>query len=86
MTTPSREPDSIDLEIAALEQHWAEQGASRESRAQEARRKRMEERRERFRSGAWKPWHYCRQCARAILTLDPSLVCEQGRHFEQWWV
>ena len=76
----------IDREIRDLEACWGQEDDDRTRRAAEAQREHLEMRRARLRSGEWKPRHRCPQCLRAILTMDPSLVCEYAKKDgDQWW-
>jgi hypothetical protein len=79
--------DAIDKEIQGLMTSWTEETEEQKQREAQAQREHLERVRERLRSGKWKPWgHVCPVCLRAILTLQPELVCEEGRrNGAHWW-
>jgi hypothetical protein len=79
--------DAIDRQIQELEAGWAAEEAQQKQREAEAQRAHLEKRRASLLDGSWKPWgHRCPRCLRAILTMDPSLVCEQGnQQGTHWW-
>jgi hypothetical protein len=79
--------DHIDGQIAALEAGWAAEDAEQGQRQAEAQQEHLKKVRARLLSGEWKPYgHRCPACLRAILTMDPSLVCEQGKQQgTHWW-
>jgi hypothetical protein len=76
----------VDSEILDIREDWANQEQEREQQRAEALRLRLEKRRETLRNREWKPDCTCDDCLRAVLTLDPSTVCEQGKRRGQWWL
>lgn len=79
--------DTIDDEITALKARWAAEEEERKERQAQAQLAHLEKTRDSLRSGEWEARHICRcnRCLRAILSCDPTLVCEQGARGENWW-
>jgi hypothetical protein len=75
----------IERELEALKAMWAEDEAELQRRQEAARAQKLEQRRESLLSGDWKPMHRCDVCLRAILSMEPSQVCDEARHGELWW-
>jgi len=77
--------DAIDKEIKAKRESWAQNAEELKDRKVEAQRKKLVMRRDTFRAGTFVPDCKCDLCLRAVLTMDPSLVCENGKRLARWW-
>jgi hypothetical protein len=82
--------DAIDKEIAELQAGWDRDGEIQKQRRAEAQRKHLEMRRDTLRAGTFKPDCTCAACLRAVLTLRPELICDnglqRGKDWGMWWV
>ena len=74
-----------EKEIARLRALWAEEEADAKARRDAVQREKLKMRRERLLAGQWKPDCQCNDCLHAVLEMDPSKVCANGKTLGQWW-
>jgi hypothetical protein len=76
--------DATDAEIRQLREMWTRADAELEQRKAAARLVKLAGRKADLLRGSWKPECRCDSCLRAVLGMDPTLVCERGKSV-QWW-
>lgn len=82
-------PDGLPVEKQV--DWWFErrhvQRLAKERRDAENRNAQIERHRDMLLKGEWEPACTCRDCIRAVLSSDPSLICEKGRRLNEypWW-
>lgn len=73
-------------EIEQLRAAWAAEEVEQKEREENARIEKLKMRRDRLRSGEWKPICKCDDCLNAVLNLSaPDGVCANALLSCQWW-
>ena len=76
---------NVDDEMKELRQRWEQERIASETKRAQALKAKLAMRREALLKEGWKPDCTCDNCLRAVLTMDPSLVCADGKNRGQWW-
>lgn len=75
----------VDQEIREVRAMWALEEADRAEQKAALYREFLQNRRDTMLAGSFRPDCRCDCCVRAVLGMDPSLVCERGKEKTRWW-